>query len=87
MAKKIPKYKYPLVQITWVDAETDHGWEETDGVEPVLPIATTVGFLIKGGADKNGNEYYVICSTYADNSNNGRFKIPKGMVKDFVVLM
>lgn len=80
-----PKYKYPLVEVVWVDAETEHGWEEVDE-EANLPLATTIGFLIKDQADKNGNEMLLIASTYADNATNGRFKIPKGMIKEMKIL-
>jgi hypothetical protein len=84
MAKK-PKYKYPLVQIVWVDAETEHGWEEVEE-DSTLPVATTIGFLIKDQPDKNGNDMLLIASTYSDSQTNGRFKIPKAMVKEMMVL-
>lgn len=84
MVKK-QKYKYPLVKIVWVDAETEHGWEEVDEASN-LPVATTVGFLIKDQVDAHGHEMYLVASTYSESSTNGRFKIPKGMVKEFTIL-
>lgn len=84
-SKKNP-FKHPLVLVTWVDAETDHGWEGVEETDMTLPIATTVGFLIKEGSDKNGNDYYLLASTYSDTSTNGRFKIPKQMVKEIRML-
>lgn len=66
---------FPIVLITWEDAETDHGWEEHDAIGGDLPVAYTIGFLVK---ETKG--YYLIASTVTDDSNNGRFKIPKQMV-------
>ena len=71
------KYKHPLVEITWVDAETDHGWEETSESDAVLPITTTIGFLIRETDDA-----YLVASTISETSSNGRIKVPKGMVKE-----
>ena len=85
MVTKKPKFKYPLVKIVWVDAETEHGWEEIDEASN-LPLAITVGFLIKDQVDVHGNEMYLVASTYSESSTNGRFKIPKGMVKEYEVL-
>lgn len=85
MATKKSKFKYPLVRIVWVDAETEHGWEEVDEASN-LPVATTVGFLIKDQVDIHGHEMYLIASTYSDTSTNGRFKIPKSMVREYEVL-
>jgi len=79
------KYKYPLVEVVWIDAETEHGWEEI-GEDSSLPVATTIGFLIKDMPDKNGHEMLLLASTYADSQTNGRFKIPKSMVKELKVL-
>lgn len=79
------KYKYPLVEVVWLDAETEHGWEEIEE-ESNLPIATTIGFLIKDQVDKNGNDMLLIASTYADTQTNGRFKIPKSMIKEMKIL-
>lgn len=85
MVLKKTKYKYPLVEIVWVDAETEHGWEDINEASN-LPLATTIGFLIKDQVDIHGHEMYLIASTYSDVQTNGRFKIPKGMVKEFKVL-
>jgi len=80
------RYKYPLVEIQWVDAETEHGWEEVED-DSTLPVATTIGFLIKDRPDKNGHDMLLIASTYADTQTNGRFKIPKSMVKEMKVII
>ena len=66
---------FPVVLITWEDAETDHGWEEHESIGGDLPIAYTIGFLVK---ETKG--YYLVASTITEDSNNGRFKIPKSMV-------
>ena len=76
-----PKYKHPLVEIIWVDAETTHGWEESNEADITLPLATTVGFLIRETDDG-----YLVASTYSDTSSNARIKIPKGMCKTYKVI-
>lgn len=76
MVVKKPKYRHQLVEITWVDAETGHGWEEHEELDTTLPIAITVGFLIRETEDA-----YLVASTYSEASTNARIKIPKGMVK------
>ena len=80
MASK-KKYKHPLVEVLWIDAETTHGWEESKEADIILPEATTVGFLIRETEDA-----YLIASTYSDTSSNGRIKIPKGMAKSYKVI-
>lgn len=81
VAARKAKYKHPLVEILWVDAETGHGWEEHDEIDVALPTAVTVGFLIRETEDA-----YLVASTYSDTATNARIKIPKGMMKQFTVL-
>ena len=81
MASRKPKYKYPLVEILWIDAETGHGWEEETEIDVVLPPATTIGFLLKETEDA-----LIIASTISGSSSNSRIKIPKGMTKSVVTL-
>lgn len=78
---KKSKYKHPLVELLWVDAETTHGWEEHMEADVLLPTAITVGFLIRETDDA-----YLVASTYSDSATNARIKVPKGMVKQMSLL-
>mgnify|MGYP006282708227 CR=1 FL=1 len=80
MAANRMKYDYPLIELTWVDAETQHGWEGDDEVDHELPYVTTVGFLIKHTIDSRGHGVYVIASTVGGGNSNSRIKVPKNMV-------
>ena len=71
-----PKFIRPVIVIEWIDAETGHGWEEDNEVDVVLPIATTIGFLLKETEDA-----FIVASTVSGTSSNSRIKVPKGMVK------
>ena len=69
--------KYPLVEIRWDDAASlEHGWVDPEVEKPVAQMVTTVGFLIADDSD-----YVVIASTTDGTWVNGRFQIPRGMVK------
>lgn len=83
MARVATKYPYPLVEVLWIDAETDgDGWLSPDEKTPVAPEVITVGFLVY---DKD--DIIQIASTIAvDKSHNSRIIIPKGMVKSMKVL-
>lgn len=80
---KKPKHPYPLAQVTWVDAETTHGWEHAFGeIKPSVPTVVTVGFLIY--QDEN---LVSIASTVGDDrAHNARIQIPVGMIKDLKLL-
>ena len=80
MRKITTKYDYPLVELQWTDAETDHGWEQDTATDHELPVVTTVGFLIKQTVDSQGHGVYVLASTIGGGSCNSRIKIPQGMV-------
>lgn len=69
------KYPYPLVEVLWIDAYTDHGWE--DEVEIREEEVVTVGFLIS----QNDKGLCIASSTGEDGSHNARIVIPGGMVK------
>ena len=69
--------KYPLVEIRWDDAASlEHGWVDPEQEKPVAQMVTTVGFLIADDSD-----YVVIASTTDGTWVNGRFQIPRGMVR------
>ena len=72
--KKSP-HPYQLVEIKWLDAETEQGWEESKDHKDDLPEAITVGFL-----NKETDTYLTVASTIAGQHSNGRIKIPIGMV-------
>jgi hypothetical protein len=67
----------PIVEVTWEDAESDHGWEPSADTDMSPAMAVTVGFLIK-----DESERVVIASTCdAQNNSNNRLKIPRGMIR------
>jgi hypothetical protein len=69
--------KFDLVEITWDDASSlEHGWVDPADEKPVPQLVKTVGFLVH--EDEN---YVVIASTTDGNWVNGRFQIPKAMVR------
>jgi hypothetical protein len=69
--------KFDLVEVTWDDASSlEHGWVDPADEKPQPQLVKTVGFLV------NESEHYlVIASTTDGNWVNGRFQIPKGMVR------
>lgn len=76
------KYPFPLVEITWVDAGTGHGWEQAEELDPTPFEVCTVGFLVRESAAG-----LVIASTVCpEKTCNSRITIPLGMVKERRVL-
>lgn len=73
MASKT-KYKYPLVEVIWFDAEAGNGWLDKDD-DKELPKVVTVGFKIF-----ENDSLLIIASTYHEDETNSRMKIPKGMI-------
>lgn len=75
---KEPKrpYKYPLLVVTWDDAESDDGWEEAPTTLEAA-LATSVGFLVR-----QTQEYILLAQSYDNGHTNGRFQIPKVNIKD-----
>lgn len=76
------KYKYDLVEITWEDAASSHGWEELEETDIDEQLALTVGFLIK----ENGSRV-VIAGTCGTTDSNNRIQIPRGMIRNMKVLI
>jgi len=69
--------KFDLVEVTWDDASSlEHGWVDPADEKPQPQLVKTVGFLVN-----ESDHYLVIASTTDGNWVNGRFQIPKGMVK------
>ena len=78
MAAKPP----PLVCVTWIDALTNHGWEDTasasadgSGAECV-----SVGFVIR-----RTDAEIILAQTLSGDQCNGRITIPMGWVKGKIV--
>lgn len=69
------KYKYPLVEIVWDDAETDPSWRNLSDVNPKHALVVTVGFLIK-----ETEKHIVIASTYSEEAVIATIQIPVGMI-------
>ncbi len=75
-AKEKKEYKYPLLIVVWDDAECDFGWEETPTeLEPAL--VTSVGFLVR-----QTENYILLAQSYDNGHTNGRFQIPKTLIKE-----
>ena len=72
------KYPFPVVEVTWLDAGTSHGWEDEAELEAKPFEVMTVGFLIRDLPD-----CVMIASTACpEKTCNSRITIPRGMVKD-----
>lgn len=71
--------KYPVVLVTWLDAEVSNSWSTdytttADDVEDT--IVETLGFLVKETA-----KYVTVASTLAGDHTNAVTRIPVGMIK------
>lgn len=73
--------KYDLVQIRWDDAECDSGWDKAQ--DPKEALVLSVGYLVK-----KTRKHYVLAGsiTTGEHNTNQRIQIPKGMVKEVVVI-
>lgn len=66
-----------LVEIKWDDASAlEHGWCDPADEKPVPQWVTTVGFLVA-----QTEQHIVIAHTVSEGLVNGRFQIPKAMLK------
>lgn len=74
---------FPLVLVTWHDAETQHGWESvSDARVDTIPACVSVGFVIK----KTRKEI-VLAQTIARGELNGRITIPRGWVVGNIIAL
>lgn len=64
-----------IIQISWIDAVADSGWEEKTKAE--IHHCITVGFLVHETDDA-----ICIASTWSDTETNARMHIPKAWIKD-----
>jgi len=76
-SKEQRPYKYSLVVVIWDDATAlDDGWGETP--ETLGPsFAISAGFLVRENKD-----YILLASSFDENHTNGRFQIPKAIIKE-----
>lgn len=71
-----------LVKIEWDDASAlEHGWTDPSDEKPVAQMVTTVGFMVA-----ETPSYVVVAHTTDGSYVNGRFQIPKGMIKTITPL-
>jgi len=68
-----------IVQVSWIDAVADSGWEEKTKAE--IHHCVTVGFLID-----ETEEALCIASTWSHNQTNARIHIPKAWINNRKVL-
>ena len=74
---RILSIKFDLVEVTWDDASSlEHGWVDPADEKLQPQLVKTVGFLVS-----ESDQYLVIASTTDGTWVNGRFQIPRGMVK------
>lgn len=75
--------KFEMRVIVWDDASSmEHGWVDPADEEPTAQLVKTIGFLVNEDED-----YLVIASTTDGTWVNGRFQIPKGMVRSNLPLL
>ena len=82
---KISKFKYPLYEVIWSDAESDASWVD----EPIVPLkptlALTVGFLIR-----EEEHYILMADSYFLEAHSkvisNTTKIPRGMIVEMTPL-
>lgn len=77
------KVRFDLMEVIWDDAATmAQGWEPAADIRLDEQICLTVGFLVK-----ETEQHLMIASTVdAEGNTNGRFQIPRQMVKSQRVL-
>ena len=71
------KYPYPVVQVVWLDASTDIGWEDAGESNTEAPEVMTVGFQLH----KDEKTIVVASTSCKERMTNARITIPVGMVK------
>ena len=79
--KKRNPYPYKLVELQWLDASTDHGWENDTEIDISMEPVPTVGFLLY-----QDERVVVIASTVSEGTSNSRIKIPRGMILSMIEL-
>ena len=73
--------KYPLVYITWIDAESDNGWEDESALDAWIKkerLVHDVGWLVRESKDS----VIIVNQLCTDGDTGNRTKIPRGMIKE-----
>ena len=70
----------PIVQIEWIDAVADSGWEAK--VVASIHHCVTVGFLVD-----ETDEAICLASTWSIDQTNSRMHIPKAWIKNRKVIL
>lgn len=57
--------KLQFMEVTWIDSETDQGWDTPDKIEQPTKYAKSYGYFVK-----EGNEYLSIASDYDEGTKH-----------------
>lgn len=68
-----------VIQVVWIDAVADSGWESKTKAE--VHLCTTVGYLVD-----ETDEALCVASTWSIDQTNARMHIPKAWIKNRKVL-
>ena len=68
-----------IIQVKWIDAVADSGWEEKTKAE--IHHCITVGYLVD-----ESDEALCLASTWSHNQTNARMHIPKAWISERKVL-
>ena len=68
-----------IIQVKWIDAVADSGWEEKTKAE--IHHCITVGYLVD-----ESEEALCLASTWSHNQTNARMHIPKAWISERKVL-
>lgn len=68
-----------VIQVVWIDAVADSGWESKTKAE--VHLCSTVGYLID-----ETEEALCVASTWSIDQTNARMHIPKAWIKNRKVL-
>ena len=70
--------KHNLVEIQWIDSETNSGWESVDKIEPPTSTVLSLGFLIYEDSD-----FLILVADFdeAEDMCNRAIAIPKVCVR------
>lgn len=72
------KIPYPFVELMWVDAATDHGWQGVgENQDSDEELALTRGWRVK----ENDAFIWIAATVDEQGNHNQRIKIPKAMIK------
>ena len=66
------------IEVLWLDAHSEVGWQEPDKLDVIPKLTKTIGFFIKETSD-----FVIVSHTWDESTKhlNGAMYIPKGMIK------